>query len=65
MTKEQCLDKLEYATEVIDKISRGYDYITEDGKVYKFTPAQIKEMCRGAINALAEVSGYVNPSLGR
>lgn len=60
MEKEKQLDKLQYAIEVLDKIHRGYDYITEDGKVYSFTDAEKDEMVNKATTALCEVAFYIN-----
>lgn len=58
--KEEYIDKLQFASDTLDKINRGYDYITEDGKVYDFTVAEKNEMVKKAINALAEVAFYIN-----
>ena len=58
--KEKYIDKLQFASDTLDKINRGYDYITEDGKVYDFTVAEKNEMVKKAINALAEVAFYIN-----
>ena len=60
MNKEQCLNNLQYVTEVLDKIYRGYDYITEDGKVHVFTDAEEDEMVKKATIALSKVAFYVN-----
>ena len=46
--------------EVLDKIHRGYDYITEDGKVNDFTDAEKDEMVKKATVALSEVAFYIN-----
>ena len=58
--KEEYLDKLQFASDTLDKIHRGYDYITEDGKVYDFTDAKKDEMVKNAINSLSEVAFYIN-----
>lgn len=60
MDQEQCLNKLQYVMEVLDKIHRGYDYITEDGKVNDFTDAEKDEMVKKATVALSEVAFYIN-----
>lgn len=60
MDQEQCLNKLQYVMEVLDKIHRGYDYITGDGKVNDFTDAEKDEMVKKATVALSEVAFYIN-----
>lgn len=60
MEKEKYLNKLQYAIEVLDKIHRGYDYITHDGKVHSFTDAEKEEFVNKATKALNEVAFYIN-----